>query len=143
MTDAHVLRGVQKDAWNRFERLLEVLAEKEINTVPHMSIDKIKVPPFGNVKDKDGADLVRCFVIRSRAPTGEHARKDRYEMAAHAAFVQIIKEEIAKLANGQWTSLRCTLTSQKHQKIRLQIVRMSTKRLETDELVESVLLPLS
>lgn len=142
MTDGSVSGDIEKDARSRFVLLVDVLAEKEINTVPHVSIDKIKVPPFGDAKDKNGGDLVRCFVIRSRAPTGEHARKDRHEMAVHEAFVQIVKEEIAKLASGQWTRLRRTLTNQRYQKIRLQIVRMSMQRLETDELVESVLLPL-
>jgi hypothetical protein len=143
MKDVHVLNGAQKEARSRFERLLDVLAGEKINTVPHIFISKIKAPPFGDAKDKNGEDLVRCFVIRARAPTGEYARKDKLEMAVHEAFVGIVKEEVLRLAHIRHTKLGRALSRRNFQKIRLQVVGVTKARLRTEDLVESDLLPLS
>lgn len=142
MTDAQVLNSVQvqKEAKSRFGKLLDVLAGKKVNTIPHVSIDEIKILP--HAENSLTQDLVACVLLRAKAPTGEHVRKDRHEMAVYEAFVRVVKEEIGNLADDHRSKLGSTLLRRKSQKIRLQIVEMSRAQLRTKEMVESVLLPL-
>ncbi len=142
MTDTRVFNGVQRGARSRFSALLKVLDAQAINTVPHLSINKVRVLPRTDIANFDSKVLVSCIVIQARAPSGDHGKKDLHETAIHKAFVQFIKEEIEKLADDPRSKLGSTLARQKFQKIRLQVVEMSRARLRTKEMVESVLLPL-